>query len=363
MDKIINESVPHIGEYIFGLLSGPEICACRLVCKSWNEFLVNKPRVWTKISEEILKSVKNKSSQQWQIILDAIDTKNEARNVCLMLLWWQNKCREEGTTLAVSPYVTSFDYPSSLKYLLSLSHEKNPIDDYGAGILHLAAVYGSLTAIKLISSQLEDKNPPATKLSYYTPLHFATVQNHVECIEHIVQNCQSPSPKAYLGRTPLHIAAEQGHLEAVKCLLKYVSDKNPALDEDGMLWTPLHYACDQGHLEIVKVLISELEASSLTMTTVSGWTPLHFAVDSNQIEIVRYLCSVLDDPNAQTVEGWTCAHIAVKRNYLTCLTILSEHKKINLRLKDNAHQTPFFLAIELEREKIVDFLMDESLKE
>ena len=95
--------------------------------------------------------------------------------------------------------------------------------------MHLAAVYGSLEAIRIIANELEDKNPPAKKLSYYTPLHFATVQNHVECIEYILELGIDANTKAYLGRTPLHIAAEHGHIEAVKCLLKHVKNKNPAL--------------------------------------------------------------------------------------------------------------------------------------
>ena len=95
--------------------------------------------------------------------------------------------------------------------------------------MHLAAVYGSLEAIRIIANELEDKNPPAKKLSYYTPLHFATVQNHVKCIEYILELGIDANTKAYLGRTPLHIAAEHGHIEAVKCLLKHVKNKNPAL--------------------------------------------------------------------------------------------------------------------------------------
>ena len=168
--------------------------------------------------------------------------------------------------------------------------------------------------------------------------------------------------KAYLGRTPLHIAAEHGHIQAVKCLLKHVTNKNPALDEDGKLWTPLHYACDQGHLEIVKYLISESKQTS--PLTINHWTPLHIAVGANQVEIVKFLCSeeLICDPNAQTIEGWTCAHLAAKMDHLTCLRVLSEHKEIDLNVTDNTNQTPFQLAIESENNRIVDFFMDKCLK-
>ena len=132
-------------------------------------------------------------------------------------------------------------------------------------------------------------------------------------------------------------------------------------DEDGKLWTPLHYACDQGHLDIVKYLISESKATS--PLTLNNWTPLHIAVGANQVEIVRYLCnSVISDPNCQTIEGWTCAHLAAKMDHLTCLQVLSEHKDIDFNVTDNSNQTPFQLAIESEKHRIVDFFMDKCLK-
>ena len=74
----------------------------------------------------------------------------------------------------------------------------------------MAAVYGCLEAIRIIANELEDKNPPAKKLSYYTPLHFATVQNHIECMEYILELPGiDANTKAYLGRTPLHIGNVQ----------------------------------------------------------------------------------------------------------------------------------------------------------
>ena len=123
MEKIINENLPHIGEHIFGLLNGAELCISRLVCKSWNDFLINRNKLWSNISEEILDSLQNTSSQQWRIIKSHKKSTNESRKICLMLLWYRQK--SNGGTF--SPFVTSFNYPSSLKFLLSLSPVKNPI--------------------------------------------------------------------------------------------------------------------------------------------------------------------------------------------------------------------------------------------
>ena len=127
MENIINECLPHIGEHIFGLLNGPELCVSRLVCKSWNDFLIHRNKLWSNISDEILNGIKNTTSQQWRIIKSHKKDEDESRKICLMLLWYRRKCKQDGTKGTVSPFVTSFNYPSSLKYLLSLSQVKNPI--------------------------------------------------------------------------------------------------------------------------------------------------------------------------------------------------------------------------------------------
>ena len=127
MENIINECLPHIGEHIFGLLNGPELCVSRLVCKSWNDFLIHRNKLWSNISDEILNGIKNTTSQQWRIIKSHKKDEDESRKICLMLLWYRQKCKQDGTKVTVSPFVTSFNYPSSLKYLLSLSQVKNPI--------------------------------------------------------------------------------------------------------------------------------------------------------------------------------------------------------------------------------------------
>ena len=321
MEKILNEGLPHIGESIFKHLSGPELCICRLVCKSWNEFVIQRHKLWISISEDIIHSVKHTSSQQWQIIKKASVDKNQARKVSLMLMWWTKKC-SEGFSSQASPYVISFNYPKSLIYLLSLSSEKNPIDDFGAGILHLAAVYNNLEAIKIISNHLENKNPPATKLSSYTPLHFATVQNHVECMEYILEQCNEKNPEGLYGKTPIHIAAEFGHLEALQCLTKYAAEKNPKMERTGGFWTPLHFACEYGHSKVVK-----------------------------------HLLEFIDDPNPLTADGHAPIHLAIFSGHLQCVkTIIEHYEDFDLHIENGHGKTPFQCALELDRTEIISYL-------
>ncbi|CAH2210631.1 jg7807 [Pararge aegeria aegeria] len=72
-----------------------------------------------------------------------------------------------------------------------------------------------------------------------TPLHYATLSNHVEVVDALLAEGASVHVKDGNGSTPLHYAAKNGYLEIVDALLDRGAD---VYEKDSLQKTPLYYA-------------------------------------------------------------------------------------------------------------------------
>ena len=92
-----------------------------------------------------------------------------------------------------------------------------------------------------------------------TPLHFAAMLGRVNILKRLIQDAGSPrSIPDVLGFTPLHEAVRNNHLECVEILVDELPTP-PGADRNAMTsnrTTPLHLAAYLGHAEIVEFLIS-----------------------------------------------------------------------------------------------------------
>lgn len=117
-----------------------------------------------------------------------------------------------------------------------------------------AAKYGSLEIYKIMTYDLDNKNPSCNKENL-TPLHLAAKKNHTEMFQLIIKNVTKKNPKDNFGTTPLHYAAEKGHLKICKLIIDDVEEINP---KDNVGTTPLLLATENGNLEVCKLIINSL---------------------------------------------------------------------------------------------------------
>ena len=131
---------------------------------------------------------------------------------------------------------------------------------------------GYLEIVKLITSHLDNKNPPDTQLW-----------------------------------TPLHSAAYNGHLEIVKFLSEKTNSSNPHASQFWNFYTPLHRAAYGGHLDIVKYFVKNLSvnANEKSQPGFFGKTAYEVALQRNMSNISAYLIQ-FDNPKLKVPGSRNC---------------------------------------------------------
>ncbi|XP_070557137.1 ankyrin repeat domain-containing protein 66-like [Ptychodera flava] len=116
--------------------------------------------------------------------------------------------------------------------------------------LHEAASMGDSDLLEeLIDSQKYDVNQKDAEWSNRTPLHWAAIKGHSECIRILIENGSKSGARTDTGYTSTHFAAEGGKLGALKVLHKL----NAPMDRtDKYGDTPKRVADIYGHKECVK---------------------------------------------------------------------------------------------------------------
>ncbi|KAK3091230.1 hypothetical protein FSP39_018120 [Pinctada imbricata] len=88
----------------------------------------------------------------------------------------------------------------------------------------------------------------------------------------------------YMERTPLHEASQQNHIKCVEILLKNNARINSV---DQRRSSALHYACEKGHLNVVKCLIEH--GASIDAQDVCGRTCFMLSIYRGRHDISNYL--------------------------------------------------------------------------
>ncbi len=136
-----------------------------------------------------------------------------------------------------------------LTLLLNADAYASHADENGLTPLHWAAMYGHNECVKLLRDSGAAINSKSN--AGWTPLHMAAMYGHSECMKHLLKGEANVNERDYKNRTPLHMAAIYGHSECVKHLLKGGADVNKVDYENR---TPLFWATKNGHTECKRLL-------------------------------------------------------------------------------------------------------------
>lgn len=174
------------------------------------------------------------------------------------------------------------------------------------------------------------RNPNATTKTDengLTPLHFAAIENHVDCIKLLLSAQADKDTLDKDGKTALHYASIHGHLDSVKELVAETGSNRSIQDKNG--FTPLHEASRNGHLNIVKELLIAYPDAGAKRDLVSkfGTTALHLASYHGHLDIVQFLVEQLSDVTIKNRHGKLASQVAKTRQIRKFLRPL-ENKKL-----------------------------------
>jgi len=128
--------------------------------------------------------------------------------------------------------------------------------------IHKAAYAGAASVLKLLARQRMHVNDSLH--DGMTPLHMASWQGSVECINVLLAAGADPLARNNRGGTPLHEAADAGHLLAVRALLAGPSRGAMNLRALGGM-RPVDLAAAKGHERVVRELKRAEDGGLLSM--------------------------------------------------------------------------------------------------
>lgn len=204
------------------------------------------------------------------------------------------------------------------------------IDKYKPDILRYAKSGNYEGLKKEIFAISGGKNPNATTKTDengLTPLHFASIENHIECIKLLLSAQADKDTIDKDGKTALHYACINGHIDTVKVLIAETGTNRSIQDKNG--FTPLHEAARHGHLDIVKELLIAYPDAGADRDLVShfGSSALHLASYHGYFDIVQFLVEELSDITIKNRHGQLASEVA-KTNQISRFLRPLENKKL-----------------------------------
>ncbi|KAL8537492.1 hypothetical protein ACS0TY_012568 [Phlomoides rotata] len=158
--------------------------------------------------------------------------------------------------------------------------------------------------------------------------------------------------------TPLHIATLNNHLPFVEKILEL----NPHLSEElnSQQSSPLHIAAAKGRLEIAKKLFDAAPDMCLSRDR-QGRNPLHLAAIKGHVPVLELLARRSPVGAREKVDrGLTVLHLCVQHGRLDALKMLMEQVKVKVDDKNDDGKTILDMAIDGEQEEIIHYLKTNS---
>lgn len=204
--------------------------------------------------------------------------------------------------------------------------------------LHIAAYLGHVEACKALLEN--DAYIASEDESYFTPLHYASLQGHLPVVKLFVKwgagHQYQLNSQAIL--TPLELAIRHENTEVIQFLLENIAyhflTKLGDFDTDdiGRL-TPIHFATLLGSTQIVQLLLNTIPSEKMVgrAEPVAYQTALHFAARDGHFEIVKLFCEFSSWIDKVDISGITSLSYAIKNG----------HKDVEeWLLKKGAHPQP-----------------------
>eukprot|EP00055_Hartaetosiga_balthica_P006094 m.18736 g.18736 ORF g.18736 m.18736 type:complete len:532 (-) comp5004_c1_seq1:342-1937(-) len=194
----------------------------------------------------------------------------------------------------------------------------------GSTPLHYAAMGGHLECVQFIASTLNSEDINATNDDNATALHRACVGNHAACVRELIKHGSDPNIIS-MGVDCVQLAVRRGHSEIVLLLLDEFPHLILRCTIDGAsLW---HFACAAGHPSLLKDLLEYAERNAIDTTDVwtdtLGNTPVHDAAANGTLDCLNVLLDREFPVGVKNFVGKTPAALAREHNHTECAILLT----------------------------------------
>ncbi len=212
--------------------------------------------------------------------------------------------------------------------------------------LFLIFVFGSLSCATQPLAPKIPASPTLIKLS--STGDFPGVKNF------LTVDAAAIDGQTELGFTALMMAAFKGHADIVALLLKMGA--NPSLrDRDGL--TALHLAAQRKVPEVIEELLKS--KPQLNDKDNFGFTPLSYAARFSNVDSLDRLLKAGANPNITDQQNWNALFLTIVRGSWEHFERLKN--LVNLKVQDDEGDTVLHLAVEFNRNEMIQALLKPPL--
>ncbi|KAH8899536.1 ankyrin repeat protein nuc-2 [Thozetella sp. PMI_491] len=209
-----------------------------------------------------------------------------------------------------------------LEYGLSKGVAVDRTDVYGRVPLHYACMHGRLDMLEaLLAADL--KTIDLIDHDNFTPLIHATIHDHYECVERLLQKSARIDPSSDTDHVPLNLACEHGSVAIVELLLKHGAQILP--DAEGLY--PQHLVARSGQTPELLLLLKRYGADLDQVDKLYGWTPLFHAAGEGNVPCLQALLDVGVNPNILDEKDFPAMYYAAWEGHLECMRLLTPFNK------------------------------------
>lgn len=223
-------------------------------------------------------------------------------------------------------WAASENNPEVVKYLIQKKATVNLQDNNGKTALHWAAQKGQLKPIEILvcnGAQIDASLAPLSQ----SPLHLAAINGQLTAMKLLKKLGANVRLLDGLGNNLLHTSVLSNDPKIIDYLKKKRWNVN-AKNAEG--WTALHFAARDNKLKAIKSLLNH--GAAINAQKNDGWTPLHVAAYNGNVDALKILLSSGASIGRKSTDGKTAADVALPakakiiKRILNCISKLDTVK-------------------------------------
>eukprot|EP01041_Mallomonas_annulata_P002200 gene2200-4279_t len=235
-------------------------------------------------------------------------------------------------------------------------------DEYRRTPFLNACLYGHLRIAQWLVDQGVDIHAVgAISDRLNTALHLACQNGHVEVAKWLCERGLDMNTFNEHNETPLQFAMAGRHYDLSRWLIaKRYSYLDDAMDSNE--YPEIAEALADNDNSKVIYLLEKVCTESLTVKYMKDAVPLHFLCAAGKLDLVQYYLRLNKfKVNAKTSTGITPLHCAAVKGHVNILIFLLQYGA-DVELRDVEGNTPFILALYMQRSEVCQMLFTEQTK-
>ncbi|KAM0540175.1 hypothetical protein ACHAO7_011447 [Fusarium culmorum] len=224
-------------------------------------------------------------------------------------------------------------------------------DRWGWTVLHLAAMYGSDSVVKLLIKLRVDKEVKDRRGR--TALHLASMTGKETVVVILINEGADMNAVDNIKDNTFLLAVKTGNIEVVKLLINRMKDQQSTEMHDAK---PLTLALQHGQKDVAQLLMEN--GVNYDKKDLRNQNLLHYAsMGPNNVDMIEELLDLGFDIHSKSDGNVTPLHLAVERSRISNVKCLLE-RGANVSQTDVHGQTPLWTATRVKNVYLVWLLLE-----